>query len=188
MNEKLVLRADRKMFMGVVDGNTTTYHRMRGFSSLTESKNSVEYSRKYVDETFETTDITGMSPSYDFTFDMLTPNAVLDDISSIIDNEILGTDAVREFISVDFHKPVTGGGYEATKREFSIVGSTVGDGTDALTYSGALRVQSTSTKGVAMIATPEDGDSKTVETITFTAETATTLSNSYKSYSSTDND
>lgn len=172
MPGKLVLRADRKMFMGVVSGETTTYHRMRGFSSLSESKNPIEYSRKYVDETFETTDVTGISSSYDFTFDMLTPNAVLDDIAGIIDNELLGTEAVRDFISVDFHKPVSGGGYEAVKREFSIIGSTVGDGTDALTYSGTLRVQTSIVKGTATIATPSNGSSENVETITFTENTA----------------
>ena len=171
--EKLVLRSNRKMFMGVVDGETTTYTRMRGFTSLSESKNPVEYSRKYVDETFETTDVTGMSPSYDFTFDLMTPNGVLDDMASVIDGETLGTDAVREFVCVDFFKPGTPTGtYEATKRSFSIIGSTVGDGTDALTYSGTLRVQETMVKGTATIATPDDGTAETVETITFTETSA----------------
>lgn len=189
MNEKLVLRADRKMFMGVVDGNTTTYHRMKGFSSLSESKNPIEYSRKYVDEKFETTDVTGMSSSYDFTYDMLTPNEVLDDISTIIDDEILGTDAVRDFVSVDFNKPVAGGGFEARKRSYAIIGSTVGDGTDALTYSGTFRVQGTMVKGVATIATPENGNSDTVETVTFTEETAAVSSYSgYKNYKSADDE
>ena len=167
----LVLRADRKMFYGVraeSDG-AITYTRMKGFTSLSESKNPVEYSRKYIDEAFETTDVTGMSSSYDFTFDKLTPNAVLDDMADIIDNEKLGTDAVRSFVSVDFSRPVTGGGYEAVERKFSIIGSTIGDGTDALTYSGTLRVQTTRIKGTATIATPESGTKDTVETITFTA-------------------
>ncbi len=186
MAEKLVLRAMRKMFMGVVDGSTTTYHRMKGFTTLSESKNPIEYSRKYVDESFETTDVTGMSSSYDFTFDMLTPNAVLDDIAGIIDGEKLGTAAVREFVSVDFYKP-SGDGYEAVKRSFSIIGSTVGDGTDALTYSGTMRVQTSMVKGVAVITTPANGNSETVETITFsegagamvTAETPTAKASNY---------
>lgn len=182
---EVVLRASRKMFMGVVDGSTTTYHRMRGFTSLSESKNPIEYSRKYVDEAFETTDVTGMSASYDFSFDMLTPNEVLADMAGIIDGEKLGSEAIREFISVDFHKPVTGGGYEAVKRSFSIIGSTVGDGTDALTYSGTLRVQSAKIKGVATIATPDNADGETVETITFVEDTATQTISSYN-YNSED--
>ena len=110
-----------------------------------------------------------MSSSYDFTFDMMTPNAVLDDIAAIIDGEKLGEDAVREFVCVDFHRPAEeGAGYHAVKRTYSIIGDTVGDGTDALTYSGTLRVQSTITEGVATIATPASGGtSENVETITF---------------------
>ena len=174
----LVLRADRKMFYGVPstepDG-TVTYTRMKGFTTLSESKNPTEYSRKYIDETFETTDITGMSSSYDFTFDMMTPNAVLDDIAAIIDGEKLGDDAVREFICVDFHRTASDGeGYHAVKRTYSIIGDTVGDGTDALTYSGTLRVQSTIVEGVATIATPASGGtSENVETITFSEESET---------------
>lgn len=163
---KLILRSCRKMFMGV--GNTPEeYSRLVGFTSLSENKNPVEYSRKYVDETFETVDVTGMSSSFDFTFDMMTPNEVLDDIASIIDEEKLGTDAVREFVSVDFHKSVGDNAFEAVKRTYSIIGSTVGDGTDALTYSGTLRVQDTMVKGVATIKTPENGNADTVQTITF---------------------
>lgn len=164
-NEKLVMRADRKLFMAVGDKSGTIY-RMRGFSSLSESKNSTEYTRKYVDEPFETTDITGVSSSYDFTFDMMTPNPVLDDLSNIIDDELIGTDAVRTFYCVDFHKPVSDG-FECVKRDFSVIGSTVGDGTDALTYSGTLRVKSARNVGVATISAPVDGDKDTVEQITF---------------------
>ena len=164
--ETLVMRADRKMFMGVGSGSQTIY-RMRGFSSLSESKNPTEYTRKYVDELFETTDITGVSASYDFTFDMMTPNPVLDDLSNIIDDELIGTDAVRTFYCVDFHKPV-GDGFECVKRDFSVIGSAVGDGTDALTYSGTLRVKGSRVVGVATISSPVDGDKDTVEQITFT--------------------
>lgn len=164
---KVVLRANRKMFMGTGGSAVSEYSRLVGFTSLSENKNPIEYSRKYVDETFETVDVTGMSSSFDFTFDMMTPNAVLDDIASIIDNEKLGTDAVREFVSVDFHKPV-GDGFEAVKRAYSIIGSTVGGGTDALTYSGTLRVQDNIVKGVAKIKSPDNGTESNVETITFT--------------------
>lgn len=173
--EKLVMRAERKMFMGVNTGSSETIHRVKGFSSLSESKNPVEYTRKYVDEMFETTDVTGMSPSYDFTFDLMTPNAVLDDISQIIDGEKLGTDAVRTFYCVDFHKP-EGGGFKCVKRDFAIIGSSVGDGTDALTYSGTLRVKTAAVEGIATISTPVDGNKDTVETIEFSTSETTSAS------------
>lgn len=163
--EVLVMRADRKMFMQV-GTETANIYRMKGFSSLSESKNPVEYTRKYVDEVFETTDVTGVSPSYDFTFDMMTPNPVLDDLAGIIDGEKLGTEAVRTFYCVDFHKS-TSDGYYCVKRDFSVIGSSVGDGTDALTYSGTLRVKTSAVEGVAKIKTPENGDKETVETIEF---------------------
>ena len=171
----LVLRADRKMFYGVpsAGGDTVTYTRMKGFTTLSESKNPIEYSRKYVDELFETTDVTGMSSSYDFTFDLLSPNAVLDDIADIIDGEKLGSDAVREFISVDFHRESEedSGTYKAIRRKYSIIGDTIGDGTDALTYSGTLRVQTEIEEGTATIATPTSGTPDNVETITFVSDT-----------------
>lgn len=171
--EKLTMRADRKMFYGVKGtSDTTTYTRMKGFTSMTESKNPIEYSRHYVDEKFERTDVVGMSSSYDFQFDLLSPNNVLTDIADIIDNEKLGTDAIRSFVSVDFNKPVSGseGAYEAVERQYSIIGDSIGDGTDALVYSGNLKVQTDRVKGKATIATPTGGDGDTVQTITFTPD------------------
>lgn len=169
-NEQLVMRADRRMFMGVESDSTTTYQRMIGFSTLTESKNPTEYSRKYVDEYSETVDVTGISSSYDFTFDLLSPNDVLDDLANIIDSEKLGSETVRSFVSVDFNKPATGGGFEAVKRDFAVIGNSVGDGTDALVYSGTLRAKTSRVVGTATIATPSGGNKENVETITFTEE------------------
>ena len=167
---KIVLRPKRRMFMGVKEdsSDTVTYTRLKGFTTLTENKNPTEYTRKYVDEYFEETDVTGISVSFDFTFDMLDGDTVNADIAGIIDGERLGEDAVRSFVSVDFNKPVTGGGYEAVERKMSIVGSTIGDGTDALTYSGTLRVKTEKVVGTAVIATPDGGNDETVKTITFT--------------------
>ena len=51
---------------------TEVFNRMRGFTTLSGSKNSIEYSRQYVDEEFETTDVVGFSPSVDFGFDQYT--------------------------------------------------------------------------------------------------------------------
>lgn len=176
-NEKLIMRADRKMFMGVTSRTgssaTETIYRMRGFTALSESKNPTEYTRKYVDELFETTDVTGINSSYDFTFDLISPNEVLTDIAEIIDGEKIGDDAVRTFYCVDFHKTVDGGGYECIKRDFSIIGGNVGNGTDALTYSGTLKVTSSMSKGTATITMPvSGGTSENVQQIEF-SEAAT---------------
>lgn len=53
----LVKRSDKKAFIGVTKNTTTTFHRMKGFTQISTSKNPVEYSRKYVDMDFEISDV-----------------------------------------------------------------------------------------------------------------------------------
>lgn len=166
---ELIKRSDKKTFYGVPEGDSVTYTRMKYFTDMSTSKNPKEYSRQYVDEPMERTDVVGYSPSISFAFDDYTDNAVLQDIVSIIDEEKLGTDAQREIVQVDFARPAEGGGYAAVKRTFSVIADSEGDGTEAYTYSGNLRVVGESVKGTATIATPASGTPDTVETITFTA-------------------
>lgn len=139
MARKLVKRSDKVSFLGCLDGNTETFNRMRGFTSLSGSKNSIEYSRQYVDEEFETTDVVGFSPSMDFAFDQYTEDEAHNEMVEILDNEYTGTEARRNIVTVDFSQPVEGGGYKAVKREYAIIGDSEGDSTDAYTYSGTFR-------------------------------------------------
>lgn len=139
MARKLVKRSDKVSFLGCLDGNTETFNRMRGFTSLSGSKNSIEYSRQYVDEEFETTDVVGFSPSMDFAFDQYTEDEAHTEMVEILDGEYTGTEARRNIVTVDFSQPVDGGGYKATKREYAIVGDSEGDSTDAYTYSGTFK-------------------------------------------------
>ena len=139
MARKLVKRSDKVSFLGCLDGSTETFNRMRGFTSLSGSKNSIEYSRQYVDEEFETTDVVGFSPSIDFGFDQYTDDPAHEEMVEILDGEFTGTYARRNIVTVDFSQPVQGGGYKATKREYAIVGDTEGDSTDAYTYSGTFK-------------------------------------------------
>ncbi|MBR6523454.1 MAG: hypothetical protein IKT39_02445 [Clostridia bacterium] len=163
----LIKRSDKKAFYGVLGDAGPVFTRMRYFTEISISKNPVEYSRQYVDEAMERTDVVGYSPSMSFGFDDYTEDAVLADIVGIINDEKLGTDAQRDIVMVDFARP-SGAGFEATKRTFAVIADAEGDGTEAYTYSGNLKVVSSIVKGVASIATPEDGDSDSVETITFT--------------------
>ena len=172
-NERtLVKRADKKAFWGVPGEGSPTFTRMRGFTDFSGSKNPKEYSRQYVDESFEQTDVTGYSPSWSFGFDEYTNDPVLEDVVDIIDNEKVGNDAIREIVFVNFSKPVAAGGFEAVKRSFAVIADGEGGSTDAYTYSGNLKVKSSSVAGVATIETPAKGDSETVETVTFTEATA----------------
>ena len=163
---ELIKRSDKKAFYGVKSDTETVYTRMRYFTELSTSKNPVEYSRQYVDESQERADVVGYSPSMSFNFDEYTGDAVLEDIVSIINEEKLGTDAQREIILVDFSKK-SGAGYAAVKRTFAVIADSEGDGTEAYTYSGNFKVSGNAISGIAKIATPENGDSDNVETITF---------------------
>lgn len=139
MARRLVKRSDKVAFLGCVATGSEVFNRMRGFSSLSGSKNPMEYSRQYVDEEFETTDVVGFSPSFDFGFDQYTEDEVHEEMVEILDGEYTGTEARRNIVTVDFSQPVEGGGYKATKREYAIIGDSEGDSMDAYTYSGTFR-------------------------------------------------
>ncbi|MBO5060238.1 MAG: hypothetical protein J6C82_04925 [Clostridia bacterium] len=165
----MIKRSDKKAFYGIPAEGTgePTFTRMKYFTELAISKNPAEYTRQYTDEDTERTDVVRYSPSMSFNFDDYEGDAVLTDIVSIINDERLGTDAQREIILVDFSKP-TDTGYEAYRRTFSVIADSEGDSMDAYTYSGTFKAVGKKVKGVAVIATPENGDSESVTTITFT--------------------
>lgn len=166
----LVKRHQKVAYYGVPTsaGSTPTFTRMQGFTSMSTSKNSIEYSRQYVDEAFEESDVTGYSPSMSYAFDQYKGNAVHDDIVNITDNELTGNDAVREIVLVDLADKKTGGGYAARKRSFAVIPDSEGDSTDAYTYSGTFKTKGEGTKGTAVLAADE-------QTVTFTEDsTATT--------------
>lgn len=154
-NRTLVKRSDKVAFFGNVSNGTETFNRMRGFTTLSGAKNPSEYSRQYVDEEFETTDVTGYSPSYDFGFDQYKGDPVHDEMVEILDDEKTGTEARRNIVIVDFSQPVTGqdGTYKAVKREWAIIGDSEGDSMDAYTYSGSLRATGKRIKGTATLNT-----------------------------------
>ena len=92
----LVPRSKKVLFYGVpaASGDTTTYHRMKGFTDVSTSKNAKEYTRQYVDELFEQTDVTGYSPSTSYGFDQYAGDPVHADIVKITDDELIGSNAV----------------------------------------------------------------------------------------------
>ena len=148
MSRKLVKRSDKVSFFGNMGTGTETFNRMRGFTTLSGSKNPSEYSRQYVDEEFETTDVTGYSPSIEFGFDQYTDDLVHEELVEILDGEKTGTDARRNIVTVDFSQP-DNGGYKATKREYAIIGDADGDSMDAYTYSGTFRATGKRIEGTA---------------------------------------
>lgn len=146
---KLIKRSDKLAFYGVPSDSGTVYHRMTGFTEISISKNPKEYTRQYVDEDFEQSDVVGYSPQMSFSFDCYAGDAVHTDIVSIADNEISGTDAVREIISVDLTKGNDTDGYYAIKRNYAIITDSEGSDKDAYTYSGTFKANSEKVFGTA---------------------------------------
>lgn len=162
---KLAKRSDKVAFFGIGAPNAESYVRMKHFTEMSTSKNPSEYSRRYVDEAFDQTDVTGYSPAISYGFDQYVGDTVHDDIVDISDNEKLGTDAVRSIVIVDFTKPVGAGNntYEAKKRDFAVIPDAEGNSNDAYTYSGTFRSKGAVVTGTATV----EGD-----TATFTAGAA----------------
>ena len=126
-----------------------TYTRMTKFTSLNESKSPKEYTRQYVDRSGEDTDVVGYSASVAFAYDRHTDTPVHDKLADIIDNEKMGTDAHVDIVTVDLFKKTETNVCEARMRTYSVIPSNVGDGTDALIYSGNLKAVSEMVTGTA---------------------------------------
>lgn len=151
----LVTRDKKVAFMQVSGATDGTYTRMTKFTEMSKSSNANEYSRKYVDQPGEDSDVTGYSPSYSYAFDQYVGNAVHDDIVKITDNELVGDDAVRTIIVVDFTQPGTSeGSYKAKKRQYSVIPDSDGDDENTYTYSGDLKSKGVSTDVV--VTTSDD--------------------------------
>lgn len=147
----LMQRADKVAFYGVPqEGGGVVYHKMKGFTEFSVSKNPKEYSRQYVDEYFEETDVTGYSPSISYAFDRYTDNPVHTDMVAITDEERVGSDAVRSILLVDMTTE-SENGYQASIREFSVIPDSEGSSLDAYTYTGVLKVKGDRVVGTAVL-------------------------------------
>lgn len=133
-----------------VKQETETFTRMTGFTSLSEGKNSIEYSRQYVDEASERSDVVGYSPAIDYELDRYTNDPVHEKIATITDDEIVGTDAQVSIVVVDlFDQKTSETTCTARKRLWSVIPDTEGDGTDALIYKGSFKAAGEIVKGTA---------------------------------------
>lgn len=152
----IIRRSRRVAFMDTDKaGSTPKYERMTDFSTFSGAKNPKEYTRQYVDESSERSDVTGYSPSISYSFDRHTETPVHDRIASIHDDELLGSDACVDIVVVDLFEKSEDGQLKAKKRTYSVIPNVDGDGTDALVYSGTLRAASDFVDGTATIS--EDG-------------------------------
>ena len=151
MAEELVKRSRKVAFMNVSTTAIANFLRMTKFTEISKSKNPTEYSRTYVDEDGEVTDVTGYSEEISYNFDQHVGNLVHKKLADIADDEKTGADALVEILQVDLTEPM-GDGYKARLRTYSTVPDADGDSTDAYTYSGAFRKNSNMTIGVAKLS------------------------------------
>ena len=66
---KLIKRSKRVSFLNVGTTDEPKFIRMQGFSSMSESKSAKEYSRQYVDEDTERSDVVGYATQIGYSFD-----------------------------------------------------------------------------------------------------------------------
>lgn len=165
--EKLVKRSRKVAYMDVSTTSIANFLRMTKFTEISKSKNPTEYSRTYVDEDGEVTDVTGYSEEISYAFDLHEGNLVHEKLVDITDNEKTDNEALVKILQVDFSKPMDDG-YEARLRTYSTVPDTEGDSTDAYTYSGSFRKNSGFTIGKAIVS--KDGKTATFTPITEVAE------------------
>jgi hypothetical protein len=109
---------------------------MKGFTALSTAKNPKEYTRQYVDEVGEDTDVVGYSPSLEFALDQWLADESQKPIIDIIDGELTGDDAKVSIVTVDLS---TDAPHTAVQRKYVVVAGTEGDGLDAYTYAGTLK-------------------------------------------------
>ena len=156
--EQLVKRSRKVAFMDVSTTAIANFLRMTKFTEISKSKNPTEYSRTYVDEDGETTDVTGYSEEISYNFDQHVGNLVHKKLADIADDEKTDSDALVDILQVDLTEPMQGG-YKARLRTYSTVPDADGDSTDAYTYSGTFRKNSNMTIGVAKLSS--DGKTAT---------------------------
>ena len=146
---EIIKRCKKLAFYGVPTGDgiegAYKYYRMKGFVEISTAKNPKEYSRQYVDEEFEQTDVVGYTPSISFGFDRFKDDAVHDDIIEIFNNEKVGADAVRPIIMVD----LASGDMSAIKRDFSVIAENEGSGIETYKYTGTFKVKGDKVCGTA---------------------------------------
>lgn len=148
--EKFVKRCDKVAYYGVPTDEGTVFKRMTGFTDITVTKNPKEYKRQYIDQEFEQSDIVGFAPVISFAFDQFSGNEVHDDIMTIADNELVGDDAVREILMIDFSSDPTKP--KAIKREFSVIVENEGSGMEGYIVKGSFKVKGDKVFGTASSA------------------------------------
>ncbi len=134
--DKISKRSEKVAFFGL-NNNAIEFARMRGFTEFSVSKNPIEYSRRYIDEQNERNDVVAYAPSISYSFDKFSNDLVHRELIEITDNEMVGADAVRHIVIVDFSADADEN--NAICREWTVIPDAEGNDTETYTYSGTLK-------------------------------------------------
>ena len=144
----LILRAQQRAYANTGTVATPEYNLIgEGFTDLSQSKNAKEYSRQYIHESSERSDVVGYSPSLAYSFDMHSGDPVCEKLAEIADEEKRGEDAHIEIVLVHLWDKNASGKCRAFKRTYSAIPDSDGSGTDALIYTGTLKAVGEVIKG-----------------------------------------
>ena len=120
------------------DDGDVGYERLTGFTEFTVNLNPKEYSRKYVDEVGERSEVVSYQPTISYRFDREANNSAQQVFVEAADFECVGDEATVTIAIVDLSKPATGGA-EVVLRNYIIVPDTEGDDANMYTYSGTMK-------------------------------------------------
>lgn len=137
----LVMRAKLAHYMNTGNAGTPTFSRIgEGFTDFTESKNAQEYTRQYIDDQTETTDVVGYSPSIAYSADVYDDDPVCEKVIDIADQELVGDAAQVEIVTANEYE-ITEQQTTCTafKRTYSVIPDQKGSGVQQLVYTGTLR-------------------------------------------------
>lgn len=146
----MVNRNKKLAFIEVTNsGGETVYKRLTGFTEFTVNLNPREYTRKYIDELAERSEVVGYHPSISYKFDMELGNEAQEQLVFIADKEVYGEMAVVKLAIVDTSEETNEA--LACFRNYNVVPDIEGDDTDVYTYSGTLKA--TGEKSYAQVKT-----------------------------------
>lgn len=145
----MIKRSEKLAFMEVENDGAKVYKRMTGFTEFSISKNPKEYSRKYIDEDMERSEVVGYSPTISYKFDTDPENPVHQYLCKIADRELFGAEAVCNIIIADLSKQNENNEAEALMRTFSVIPENEGDDRDTYTVSGSFKAAGVKKFGVA---------------------------------------
>lgn len=158
----MIKRSEKLAFMEIELNGEKVYKRLTGFTEFSISKNPREYSRKYLDEDMERSEVMGYSTSISYKFDADPESKIHQILHGVAEKELIGAEAEVTIAIVDLSK-LTDGVCPAVKRKYSVIPSAEGDDSDTYTVSGTLRAA-----GKNEFGTASSDDSW--QTVTFTEE------------------